>query len=230
MDISVLTWNIWFNENQRPQRAKHIQKLSEELIPDFIAYQEVTPDSFNAIKQVNKDYHIIGGPLRQSYDVILLSKFPCLEWNKYPLPNTEMGRNLLIGKFILPNNAIIHVGTFHLESVFPTQKIKEEQLEFIQSISPPNSILMGDTNFLKPYQSLMTDVFVKIDSPIAYNITYSGKTNRNIKNKSHNSRLDRIYLKDFNPKIKSFFLTGIEPSFNDRQPSDHYGIYCSLSI
>lgn len=225
MELTILTWNIWFNETNKQHRTKTILNEIKELNTDIIALQEITAESLDIIKQSN--YHIIGTPLYYSYDTIILSKYPPLSWNRYQLPNSKMGRNLLLTTLQLPHQEI-NIGTFHLESIFSkdSEKLKEEQLQFIEAISPSNSILMGDTNFknnTKPNTKLI-DIFEQINCPQAFNFTYSGKNNKNIKNKYNNSRLDRIYTKQ-SYKINQFFLTGTET-----QPSDHFGVFSNIKI
>ena len=242
MNINLLTWNIWFDENNRDRRTLHILEESFINKPDFIAFQEVVRETAELIFKHKKDYHVIGYPLTQTYDTLILSKYPCIEWNRYSLPETQMGRNLLIAKFNVYDN--ISIATFHLESVFNFKKesennIKIRQLQYINEITPNKCILMGDTNICENFDSSsigLVDIFDKICQPEAFKNTYSGKSNTNIKRKNLNSRLDRIYLKNISNNINSFFLTGTTPNlFNNFtgkycHPSDHYGVFSSLSI
>lgn len=243
MTLSFLSWNIWFNEEERSHRTHNIIQTVTDNEIDFIAFQEVVQESLNVIKKQKKNYTLIGTPFFQTYDTIILSKYPCLSWSRFPLPESSMGRNLLLAEFQLPDGKTINVGTFHLESVFgsfPAEKLKKTQLEYIDSLCPPDTVFMGDTNILSN-QSPMTlqspDIFERIGGPEAYRYTYSGRTNRNIKNRSYNSRFDRIYLKTTTPfKVDSFFLLGTENDvFNTTRnqylpPSDHYGVITSLNL
>ena len=236
MSIKLITWNIWFNESNRTARTINIMNEIMLLNPDFVAFQEVTIETSRIIDRLKKDYHLIGYPLRQTYDTLILSRYASLEWSRYELPNTKMGRNLLLGDFKV-NGVIQQIGTFHLESVFPRNDIKQNQLSYISEITTENCILMGDTNFTVnkiPLPEPLIDIFEKIDSPQAYQYTYSGKTNKNIRNKKMNSRLDRIYLKNPSNKISQFILLGTEPKIYDEetdryvQLSDHYGIQATI--
>jgi len=224
MNISLLTWNIWFDEYQKEHRAKILLKEIAEHNPDVIALQEVTQEALNVIKNI-KDYHIIGSPLTFRYDTIILSKYPVLNWSRYQLPQSNMGRNLLLGELAFPT-ATINVGTFHLESIFRNkqdEQVKINQLQYIEAITPINTILMGDTN-LKNTTSLetnMIDIYEKIDKPKAYEFTYNGRTNKHILSNLM-SRLDRIYVKE-NLRVERFYLMGEET-----QPSDHYGVFTTI--
>ena len=57
--------------------------------------------------------------------------------------------------------------------------------------------------------------------------TYCGRTNKHVKNKSIQSRLDRIYVKIKRNTLKVHFygLTGTVT-----QPSDHYGVFTQLEF
>ena len=57
--------------------------------------------------------------------------------------------------------------------------------------------------------------------------TFCGRTNKNIKNKSIQSRLDRIYIKILRNTLKVHFygLTGTLT-----QPSDHFGVFSQIDI
>jgi len=231
--LKIITWNIWFHEMERSRRALRILYECISMDPDIICFQEVTEDSFKIISQNKKNYHIIGGPLNQAYDTIILSKHIPLSFDRFSLPKTDMGRNLL-SLNITKGDKEIQICTFHLESVFTGSK-KLEQLNYIKEITTDDCILLGDTNFTaETTPEGLIDIFEKINEPEAFRDTYSGRTNKNIKNKKYNSRLDRIYVKNPEIKISRFFLLGTNASFfyNNRYThlSDHYGIYTELFL
>ena len=240
MKLSFLSWNIWFNEDQREERTKHLLEQARTFQPDFIALQEVMEDSLEVIKKNLGDYYLIGAPFQTRYDNIILSRYACVEWYRYMLPRTNMGRSYLIGQFIMPDDRILNVGTFHLESVFngnPGERLKGDQLSYIDSISPQRTVFMGDTNLKTQNHFPEKDIFIRINRPLAYEYTYAGETNLNIRNRKLNSRFDRIYLKTDEPnRIKTFLLTGTEATFyyqsknRKQQPSDHYGVYTEIDF
>jgi len=268
MEISLLTWNIWFDEVERENRTRKIMEICQCLDPDFIAFQEVTGEAMKCINKYKGQYKLIDDKLKQRYDTIILSKHNCVYRERIPLPRSEMGRNLLRGYFYLESGVDgnggsvrreINVGTFHLESVFKKNeiKLKEDQMKFIYDNSPSSCILMGDTNFGNNERlgelagavggvgavagaggdSRLVDIFERIGEPIAYKNTYTGKTNPFV-NRRLNSRLDRIYTKNMNYRVKSFQLVGNEmehffyhEGVNEyAPPSDHYGVYCTIKI
>ena len=152
--LTVMTWNIWFDKTDRRQRTETLLNEVKFYNPDIVALQEVIPESLEIIiAKMRPIYYIIGTISPDvGYDTLILSKFPPIEWNRYYLPKTKMGRNLLLTTLQTPTRQIT-VGTFHLESVFnrrnkTAEELKESQLKYIYAISPINSILMGDTNLV----------------------------------------------------------------------------------
>jgi endonuclease/exonuclease/phosphatase family metal-dependent hydrolase len=308
---------MWFDKTNRAQRAEILLDEVRSYDPDIIALQEVVSESLNIIiTKMKPTYYIIGinpNGFPAGYDTLILSKFPPIQWDRYYLPKTKMGRNLLLATLQTPTRQIT-VGTFHLESVFlpktkAAEDLKESQLKYIYAISPLNSILMGDTNLplsqrgippnTEPISSpYIIDVYEEytvsqlpqplplsergippnteplaspyiIDSgeedvvfnqqdvsasqhdvhsisqpdahslgacpfskgvgvsPFSKGATYCGHTNKHVKNKSIQSRLDRIYVKIKRNSLKVHFygLTGTVT-----QPSDHFGVFTQLEF
>ena len=319
--LTVMTWNMWFDKKNRAQRTETLLNEVISYDPDIVALQEVVQESLEIIiAKMHPTYYIIGTiPPDIGYDTLLLSKFPPIEWDRYYLPKTKMGRNLLLATLQTPTQQIT-VGTFHLESVFlpktkEAEDLKESQLKYIYAISQLNSILMGDTNLplcergiplplcergippnTEPISSsYIIDVYeeytvsqpqplserglppntepisspyiivagevntvfnqqdVSASQPDAHSLgvcpfskgagvspflkgagagagagaTYCGRTNKHVKNKSIQSRLDRIYVKIKRNSLKVHFygLTGTVT-----QPSDHFGVFAQIEF
>jgi endonuclease/exonuclease/phosphatase family metal-dependent hydrolase len=263
--LTVMTWNIWFDKTNRCQRTEILLNEIKTYDPDIIALQEVVEESMQIIlAKMRPTYYIIGKIAPEiGYDTLILSKFPPIQWNRYNLPNSKMGRNLLLTTLQTPTRQIT-VGTFHLESVFYRRKntaeeLKKSQLKYICAISPINSILLGDTNLVQDegphplpspespdspnnppiidiyYMSLTqpqhlqsNDESISLDSEdLGASATYCGQTNKHVKDKSLQSRLDRIYVKIKRNSLKVHFygLTG-----KITQPSDHYGVFSQIEF
>ena len=275
--LTVMTWNMWFDKKNRAQRTETLLNEVRCYDPDIVALQEVVQESLEIIiAKMQPTYYVIGvnpSGFPTEYDTLILSKFPPIEWDRYYLPKTKMGRNLLLATLQTPTRQIT-VGTFHLESVFnrrnnTAEELKESQLKYIYAISPLNSILMGDTNLTpndEPRSSPnMIDLgaedieFQESDvhgasppdvhgaSPLDVHgasppdvhglgvcpfskgatATYCGKTNKHVKNKSIQSRLDRIYVKIKRNSLKVHFY-GLTGTFT--QPSDHFGVFAQIEF
>jgi endonuclease/exonuclease/phosphatase family metal-dependent hydrolase len=286
---------MWFDKTNRTQRTETLLNEVRCYDPDIVALQEVVPESLEIIiAKMQPTYYIIGvnpSGFPAGYDTLILSKFPPIEWDRYFLPKTKMGRNLLLVTLQTPTRQIT-VGTFHLESVFnrrnnTAEELKESQLKYIYAISPLNSILMGDTN-LTPndeprsspnmidlgaediefqesdvHSASLPDVHSasppdihSASPPDIHNLgvcpfskgaggspflkgagvspfskgataTYCGRTNKHVKNKSIQSRLDRIYVKIKRNSLKVHFY-GLTGTFN--QPSDHFGVFAQIEF
>jgi len=280
--LTVMTWNIWFDKTNRKTRT---ETLLNEIIfynPDIVALQEVVEESLEIIiAKMTPTYYIIGMNVHSHthsnshYDTLILSKYPPIQWNRYHLPKTKMGRNLLLTTLQTPTIQI-SVGTFHLESVFNrqnqlTEELKASQLKYIYAISPMNTILMGDTNLVSDeadsellslesasasasesasFNKHLIDIYGMSPCPCSHaqpsieidthylgvcpfqkgtsaGATYCGRTNKNIKNKSIQSRLDRIYVKILRNSLKVHFY-GLTGTFT--QPSDHFGVFSQIEI
>jgi len=315
--LTVMTWNMWFDKTNRQQRTETLLNEVRSYDPDIVALQEVVEESLQIIiAKMTPTYYIIGMNAHwhspSHYDTLILSKFPPIQWDRYNLPKTKMGRNLLLTT-LQTSTRQITIGTFHLESVFnkrnnTAEELKESQLKYIYAISPMNSILMGDTNLPlsqrgiplplsqrgiplplsqrgippndEPNATLnMIDLgaediyFQESDvhsasppdihsesppdihstsppdihstspldihstsppdihnlgvSPFSKGATYCGRTNKNIKNKSIQSRLDRIYVKIKRNSLKVHFY-GLTGTFT--QPSDHFGVFAQIEF
>ena len=244
MEISCLTWNIWFDVTHLKKRIRNIMKIVNTIKPEFVAFQEVTSDSIQIIEKYKNDYHIIGD-LSYHYDTIILSLYKPILWDRFAFRHSSMGRNILISNFIIDKNSKkIHVSivTFHLESVFTKNTIKISQFNDLFHLININEnvIIMGDTNFknndIEPIlKDKFADSFINIGSPDEYKNTYSGSSNNNIKNKYLNSRLDRIYFNQTKFDLIDFKLIGTEQTVYITDvykinPSDHFGIYAKYKI
>lgn len=205
--INVLTLNINFKGLDN-NRAQNILALIEQNNPDIIFLQEVPRSMIDNFRIPN--YSQIGQhSSNHQYDTIILSRFPCIRYDRIPLPETLSNRNLLLAQIILPEDSqIIFAGTFHLESFFnppESEVLKMDQFLFIQSIIPKNQpfIIAGDTNFLDN-QMTSIDNFPERDSSPTYK----------------KSRFDRIFTN----------LSASSPAqiIGDASHSDHRGLIINL--
>ena len=158
--INLLTLNINFKGLDN-NRAQNIVALIEQNNPDIIFLQEVPRSMIDNFRIPN--YSQIGQhSSNHQYDTVILSRFPCIRYDRIPLPETLSNRNLLLAQIILPEDSqIIYAGTFHLESFFnppESEVLKMDQFLFIRSIIPKNQpfIIAGDTNLL---DNQMTSIY-----------------------------------------------------------------------
>ena len=206
-NLDFLTWNIHFKDLTQ-ERIKRIISVISTKNPAIICLQEIPILMIDEFQIPH--YFRIGISFQYSYNTLILSRYPFIRYDRYPLPKTLMGRNLLLTNIILPNGKIVYIGTFHLDSIFNTsesESLKKNQLRFIQSIIPPNTILMGDTNLLNN-DPLDIEGLYELDSLPTFK----------------KSRFDKI--------ITNFRLSQESQSqlIGDNSHSDHHGLIMSLNL
>jgi len=104
-------------------------------------------------------------------------------------------------------------------STSPLDVHSTSQLD-VHSTSPPNIHNLGVCPFSK-------GAGVSPFSKGAGAATYCGRTNKHVKNKSIQSRLDRIYVKIKRNSLKVHFY-GLTGTFT--QPSDHFGVFAQIEF
>lgn len=257
MSLTLATFNLWFDAQDRRQRTLN---LIEEIItnlPDILALQEVTIDVFNLlINSKLKNIYYFPKPEVKPYQTITIvnKKFNIKQHVKYFL-ESGMSRTLEV---ITLDDYII--GNFHLESVFPSKnkfiktntKIKQSQFkkifEIMENLNAHKQdyktkdytlILMGDTNITNWESDHMSvyktppkwnDLYLEFGSPLSLKYTYDYTQNDNVKFKGK-SRFDRIYMTNIsNYNLKTFSFLGKEPDEKGIYISDHFGIIIELDL
>lgn len=149
--LLALTLNIDF-KGLTHARIQKIIALIQEHNPDIVFLQEVPNQMVGDFLKMEQYPHHFGTNFIHPYDTIILSKYPCIRYDRFPLSETKMGRNLLLAQIVLPSAQKLFVGTFHMESIFggigsEQETIKLDQLSLIGSILKDKTyIIAGDTN------------------------------------------------------------------------------------
>jgi len=151
-EITVITYNVWFDNSNRNIRWEAILELCEDQKADFVCLQEVTVEVCKGMCEspfVRENYFVsdFDGRTIGSYGCLLLSRFP-VRFYRYRLP-TGMGRWLLAAE-ALGNGRRTCVATVHLESLNQAPRRREQLLLIAQRMSISNyeaMWLMGDFNF-----------------------------------------------------------------------------------
>ena len=210
LPITFLSWNINFT-NLTPTRIQKIIALIQRYKPDVIFLQEVPREMVECFLTIDNYPHHFGTTFQHQYDTIILSRFPCLRYDRIPLPETQSNRNLLIAQIILPSSQILIVGTFHLDSVFSpphSEVLKMDQILFISSILKDKPfIIAGDTNLLDNNRTVI---------PILQEHSSLPTYNKN--------RFDRIFS-----SIQNFTNSSAQV-IGDSTYSDHLGLVVSLTF
>lgn len=207
--MKVLTLNINF-KGLTPARIQKILALILHHNPDIIFLQEVPHQMVDAFQHPDYPYRF-GEQFLYQYNTLILSRFPCIRYDRFPLPLTQSNRNLLLAQIILPSGKQINVGTFHAESIFnppESEVLKMDQLRFIFSLisRTPHSIpfiIAGDTNLLDNRESGIDN---EQDSPPTFN----------------KNRFDRIFT--------NLFVENSPILIGDATHSDHRGLVISVNL
>jgi endonuclease/exonuclease/phosphatase family metal-dependent hydrolase len=170
--MKVLTLNIDF-KGLTTARIQKIIALIHHHNPDVIFLQEVPREMVEHFLQMEEYPFHLGTKFQHPYDTLILSRFPCIRYDRIPLPETNMGRNLLFAQIVLPSGKTIFVGTFHCDSVFgktgsEQETLKLDQLSFIGSILEDKPfIIAGDTNMTDNRKTTIPTLN-ELDSPATF--------------------------------------------------------------
>ena len=213
--ITVLSLNINFKEALTPTRLQKIISLihHHNNNPDIIFLQEVPREMVEHFLKLNGYPYHFGATFQHPYDTLILSRFPCIRYDRIPLPETQSNRNLLYAQIVLPfpsSDKLIFVGTFHCDSVFsPPQSevLKMDQLLFISSILKNKPfIIAGDTNLIDNGK-ITIKTLNELDSPATFK----------------KNRFDRIF-------VSSDFTISLARVIGDATHSDHRGLIASFTL
>jgi endonuclease/exonuclease/phosphatase family metal-dependent hydrolase len=208
--MKVLTLNIDF-KGLTTARIQKICELIQKHNPDIVFLQEVPREMIEHFLQMEQYPFHIGTKFQHPYDTLILSRFPCIRYDRIPLPLTQSHRNLLLAQIVLPSGQAIFVGTFHCDSVFgktgsEQETLKLEQLNYIGSILEDKPyVIAGDTNMTDNGKTTIPTLNEQ-DSPATFK----------------KNRFDRIFTNL--PVENSPLLIG------DATYSDHRGLVISINL
>jgi len=234
--LSLLTYNIWFDEYRRIQRLESLLAIIQVYNPDIICLQEVVPAVGEVIKaNLEHDYKLVHPEqILNTYGCMILSKLKGKTRTKQF--DTRMGRELLIID-IEVNGKKISVGTMHYESEFGDQRILKYK-QYVESEShlslSDNTILAADTNSVNSRDEREFKAAFRgwkdswTEKTPGY--TYDYETNENIQYKTkrkYQSRLDRIMYRGDIKLVSTEIIKGFDGMVD---PSDHHGLLVYFSI
>jgi len=156
--ITLLTWNVWFEDVEKVKRTEFILSECARLQPDIIAFQEVTlpfiqilrGQSWVELYRTSDDTETLDSLGKSFYGNYLMVKSnfdPAFSFHAFP---TNMHRSLLVSKLNI-FDSLFTVGTVHLESLsYP--EVREKQLQVCAGVlehgrDSVGTILCGDFNF-----------------------------------------------------------------------------------
>ena len=252
MQFKLISYNIFDNDFYRLERIQKIINILKKYQPDIIAFQEITPITFDILKKssfINNTYYFNIEKLNGMCNSIILTRYPIISSFTEKLPFTKTFRELQCITIMIKSKKI-HILNTHLESIFTKNNIKTEQLAYILSKYNylDNIFLLADTNITTIEEEKKTidlmknndwiDSFIEIQNsyPILLNDiknTFDYEKNPLIKGR-FKSRLDRILYKSKKFNVSSVELVGKDLTINtvdeNIPPSDHFGIYVTMVL
>jgi tyrosyl-DNA phosphodiesterase 2 len=241
-ELTVATFNVWFDDYFADQRYRAIADLLSRVRPDIMVFQEITPAALSIfltqpwIQEHYRRAAVVGGRAG-NYGLLMLSRLPVAQVTYARLP-TRMSRGFLRADFIVGGRPLV-VCCVHLDSGKRSVRLRGRQLRrvFRALRSADDAVVLGDFNMrdsedariVPPYR----DVWPML-RPTADGFTEDTAINVmrfDSKNKHRQVRFDRVLHKGGGWAPTGIDLLGTQPISSSHPrvfPSDHFGVLCRL--
>ena len=252
--LTVLSYNIWFDETLRLERTVSLIQTIHNLNPDVICLQEVIPEVYDILITLLTDYRYhFPKKINKDYACVTFSKYQISKCLDYEYKNSNMGRSLVITKIDYPyhknsqdgisvEKLDIVIANSHFESLF--KKLNEngtklEQYNTAKNLlstlydNYKNVILCSDTNVMYHEEEKLNNIFTswqdawKLKGSNLNDFTYDSETNIYLKIKL-NKFVCRSRIDRIIFKTNNCILeefNTIKANKDCIEPSDHFGIY-----
>lgn len=219
---------MWFREDlEVHRRMEALGNLIQQHLPDFICFQEVTPNIYEIFHSSKwwKAYRCsVSRDLaaERSYFCMQMSKLPVEAFNCKPFANSIMGRELCSANIRLTSGKSLVIATSHLESPCPApprwdqmysaERVAQAKESLAHLKNSHNVIFAGDMNwddkldgaFPLPDEEWVDAWTFKKAGENGW--TYDTKSNKMLSgNRTLQKRLDRFMC-----NLKDFRIDGIE--------------------
>lgn len=240
-ELTLTTYNIWFNQFNAEQRYLSIADLLARNQPDVMVFQEITEAAlavFLSRPWIREQYLSAAIADRSHYGMLLLSRVPVRSVRYLPLP-THLARGLLRADLSVGGRGLT-VCSVHLESGRASAPLRARQLRkvFAALRWTRDAIVLGDFNMRDDENHLITSPYQDVWPTLRPGEPgYTEDTSINLmrydmKNKHRHVRFDRAILKSGRWRPTEIELLGQEPIRPDLPrvfPSDHFGVRCKLT-
>jgi tyrosyl-DNA phosphodiesterase 2 len=241
-ELTVATFNIWFDDYHAEQRYRAIADLLRERGPDVIVLQEVTPaalELFIGQPWVRGEYlsvSAVGGDTG-NYGMLMLSRVPIARASYTRLP-TRQSRGFLDAELAVGGARLI-VCCLHLDSGKSSARLRAWQLRriFRSMKKVDDAVLLGDFNMRDTENGRITAPYCDIwpalrpRDPGFTEDTSINHMRFDARNKKRHVRFDRVLLKGSRWRASDVELLGTQPISPELPrvfPSDHFGVECRL--
>eukprot|EP01083_Nonionella_stella_P079194 217089_1 len=247
-ELVIVSYNIWFADQQWQERQQKLLSMLEEINPDIVCLQEVTPRflvGFCDNKYIQNNFELTDQKESKCSTVSPYGVMIGCNRNKNKLSMidvkisalaTNMRRSLVSSCLQLNGDQTLWINTVHLESLMNAD-VRVHQLNNIFNFymnDQGDAMLMGDFNFGDAAQE--NDCISKefVDCWLEYKNVLIANTAVDSSNKfsfatklrgntCFGSRYDRMLLRSDQWNVDSFEIIGKE-----MMPSDHLGIVTTL--
>jgi endonuclease/exonuclease/phosphatase family metal-dependent hydrolase len=239
-ELTVATFNIWFDDYHAEQRYHAIADLLRERKPDVIVLQEVTPTALEIFLEqpwIRDEYLSASavGDGTGNYGMLTLSRVPIARATYSQLP-TRQTRGFLETTLALDGQIVCCV---HLDSGKSSARLRGWQLRriFRALRTAENAVVLGDFNMRDAENDRIAAPFCDVWPALRPDDAgYTENTSINLmrfdaRNKKRHVRFDRVLLKGTRWRAASIELLGTEPISPELPrvfPSDHFGVECRL--
>jgi len=241
-ELTLTTFNIWFNSYLADERYGAIAELLSRDLPDVMVFEEVSPSAltlFLAQPWIREHYlrAAVIADVVGNYGMLMLSRVPVTRVTYTRLP-TRLARGFLRAELTI-NGMPQVVCSVHLESGKAAARLRAWQLRrvFRALRTAENAVILGDFNMRDnengripaPYCDVWPALRPRVDG-------FTEDTSINLmrfdsKNKHRQVRFDRVLVKGLAWSPASIELLGTEPVSSALPrvfPSDHFGARCRL--
>ncbi|KAI0504404.1 hypothetical protein KFK09_015356 [Dendrobium nobile] len=225
--LKIMSYNVWFREDlEVHRRMEALGNLILVHVPDFICFQEVTPNIYDIFRSSKwwKSYRCSVSQdmiAERPYFCMQMSKLPVETFKCKPFANSIMGRELCLADIKLNSGKRLVIATSHLESPCPAPP-KWDQMYSVERVAQAkesliilkdsnNAIFAGDMNWddkldgAFPLPDGWFDAWM-VKKPAENGWTYDTKSNKMLSgNRTLQKRLDRFVC-----SLKDFRIDGIE--------------------
>ena len=240
--LTLTTFNIWFNSYFADERYGAIAELLSRDLPDVMVLQEVTPSAltlFLAQPWIRQHYlraAIVGDGVG-NYGMLMLSRLPITRVTYTRLP-TRLARGYLRAELSI-NGRPQMICSVHLESGKAAARLRGWQLRrlFRALRTAEDAVLLGDFNMRDNENRRIAadycDVWPAL-RPREEGFTEDTSINLmrfDSKNKHRQVRFDRVLVKGPAWTPADIELLGTAPVSTALPrvfPSDHFGVRCRL--
>lgn len=242
-ELTLATYNIWFDSKHAEQRYLAIADLLSTRSPDIMVFQEVTPaalDILLAQPWVRDGYlrvAVVGAEFG-NYGMLMLSRLPITRASYTRLP-TRQQRGFLRAQFSV-NGGRLDVCCIHLDSGKASSRLRGWQLRriFTALKTSEDAAVLGDFNMRDAENGRIKPPYCDVwpalrpDEDGFTEDTSINLMRYDMKDKHRHVRFDRVLLTGSQWTATNIELLGTEPIAADLPrvfPSDHFGVECLLT-